>query len=354
MPEEMLPDLVITGIEYLEDAPSPQILVHYANRGGAKAEGFSLSRPYVQGVGPMIQSHPEYRKGLSLQPGEESSLLMELSPDLYGRYTISISIDEENTIREADETNNQFNKKIFIKQHSKSSEIAMLKAAFFDILLDMITESVGKIFDFFLPAGEFVSYLFKQKLYALIFRCPVNVMITDQYGRVIDDTGRIEIPRGEVQSTEELKVFYLPKGLAYTIKVEAYSPGSFSLSEIHATSNTTLSVREFKDIKVEKGTKATRVIKEGIEEQLMEIDYDGDGKVDREVTPSVTEISTKERAKWPLVPGGLIGIALLLIILAVKLYPRREVPVSRERICPKCGEVNRPDARFCKQCGAKL
>jgi ribosomal protein L40E len=96
------------------------------------------------------------------------------------------------------------------------------------------------------------------------------------------------------------------------------------------------------------------VIKEGIEEQLMEIDYDGDGKVDREVTPSVTEISTKERARWPLVPGGLIGIALLLIILAVKLYPRREAPVSRERICPKCGEVNRPDAKFCKHCGAKL
>jgi len=53
--------------------------------------------------------------------------------------------------------------------------------------------------------------------YILVVACPVNVTITDEYGRIINDLGTNQIPNASVYSGDELKIFYLPLNLTYVV-----------------------------------------------------------------------------------------------------------------------------------------
>ncbi|RCV64774.1 hypothetical protein C5S53_07210 [Methanophagales archaeon] len=57
---------------------------------------------------------------------------------------------------------------------------------------------------------------------------PVNATITDQYGRVIDDTGINEIPNARVVSVGAEKKFFIPSDLYYTVDIVAYDYGEFT------------------------------------------------------------------------------------------------------------------------------
>jgi len=60
---------------------------------------------------------------------------------------------------------------------------------------------------------------------------PVNAKITDQYGRVIDDTGINQIPNARVVSIGDEKKFFIPSDLDYTVDIVAYDSGKFTLSQ---------------------------------------------------------------------------------------------------------------------------
>ena len=60
---------------------------------------------------------------------------------------------------------------------------------------------------------------------------PVNAKITDQYGRVIDDTGINEIPNARVVSIGDEKKFFIPSDLDYTVDIVAYDYGEFTYGQ---------------------------------------------------------------------------------------------------------------------------
>jgi len=119
--------------------------------------------------------------------------------------------------------------------------------------------------------------------------CPVHVTVTDQYGRIINDSGTDEIPGASVTKDEEsdLITIYLNPNLVYDVYIEAYENGKFTLVELLQTQNEGFMVNLFENIPVVAGTKAEFKVIPTETERLLEIDSDGNGTIDEEREPIV-------------------------------------------------------------------
>ena len=119
--------------------------------------------------------------------------------------------------------------------------------------------------------------------------CPVHVTVTDQYGRILNDTGTAEIPGASVTKDEEsgLITIYLNPNLVYDVYIEAYENGRFTLMEVLQTQNGEFTMNLFEDVPVVTGAKAKLTVLPSETERLLEIDSDGDGTIDEEMEPSV-------------------------------------------------------------------
>jgi parallel beta-helix repeat protein len=124
----------------------------------------------------------------------------------------------------------------------------------------------------------------------LIFDCPVNITIIDQYGRVISDNGTNQIPNATVASTNETKYFCLPLDLTYNVIISAYDVGNFSLMIVRPIADSNASIDMYENVSVKFGTQATLEIIPYQMNQTMKIDNEGDGVVDELKSPSVSEI----------------------------------------------------------------
>ena len=131
-----------------------------------------------------------------------------------------------------------------------------------------------------------IDYLKNNNLNLIIFNCPVNVTIVDQYGRVLSDGGINEIPNARVEIVGETKMFYIPSNLTYTVNVDAYDYGNFSLALFTANEKITT----FSNISVNPNTEAVvRISPSSI--PTMDIDYDGDGNTDKQLISPVSNYS---------------------------------------------------------------
>jgi len=138
--------------------------------------------------------------------------------------------------------------------------------------------------------------VFYERIHTIAFACPVQIVITDEFGRSISDTGINNIPGASVSIDEitELIVFYLPPNLSYTVYVNSYDTGEFSVMEQLPLSDKETLVNIFANIDVMDQTKITFEVVEGETSRLLKIDYDGDGTVDSERNLDVnTIISTR-------------------------------------------------------------
>ncbi|RJS71737.1 hypothetical protein CW714_05295, partial [Methanophagales archaeon] len=122
----------------------------------------------------------------------------------------------------------------------------------------------------------------------LAIECPVNATITDQYGRIIADNGTNEIPNASMIITNETKVFYLPADLTYSVDIDAYDTGTFNFTRVSPVGND-ISITKFEDISVTESTKVSVEIVPNVTNYTMSIDYNGDGKIDEEKSPDVSE-----------------------------------------------------------------
>jgi len=124
-----------------------------------------------------------------------------------------------------------------------------------------------------------------------IFKCPVNIEITDQYGRIITDIGINEIPGAYCDITDKRMIFYLPADLDYSTKVEAYEKGVFGCAAAYSIETGITEMITFdEDVTVDANTTAQ------IEGTSMEIDYDGDGVFEKTITGSTDIIYHTELA----------------------------------------------------------
>ncbi len=122
----------------------------------------------------------------------------------------------------------------------------------------------------------------------LTFHCPVNVTITDQYGRIISDDGTDEISDADMLITEDTKIFYLPADLTYTTEIDAYDTGAFNFTRLSPIGND-ISITKFENIQITSSTKASVDIEPGVTDYTMSIDYNGDGTTDEVKSPDVSE-----------------------------------------------------------------
>ena len=122
----------------------------------------------------------------------------------------------------------------------------------------------------------------------LIFECPVNATITDQSGRVISDEGINEIPDASMILTDEVKIFYLPADLTYSVGIDAYGSGTFNFSRVSPVGND-ISITKFENVPIASNTKASVEIEPDVTDYTMNIDYNGDGVTDEEKSPDVSE-----------------------------------------------------------------
>ena len=149
---------------------------------------------------------------------------------------------------------------------------------------DLLQNEIDKLIN------EINSNLYTKGKKWISIYCPVNVRITDQYGRVIDDMGINEIPDSEVIIIGDMKIFLVPSELNYFVNVNAYDPGDFSFTQINPLTNEYASLISFVDIPISQNTKATFDISSANPDFIMEIDYDGDGSTDEIKAPDIIDI----------------------------------------------------------------
>ena len=183
------------------------------------------------------------------------------------------------------------------------------------------------------------------KLLLLEFNCPVNVTIKDQYGRIINNQGVNQIPDASVDVIGEEKTFALPTDLAYTIYVEAYSSGSFSLDGLFFNGSTTIPAIAFENIAISSSTKVeSSVIQPNSIDFLLNVDSDGNGSIDYQKLPDILG----EILRVPSAPQDLqastntTSITLNWTASIPGTYPIAGYAIYRGRV--ECGESPVPFA----------
>jgi hypothetical protein len=139
----------------------------------------------------------------------------------------------------------------------------------------------------------------KQKKTMLSIECPINATITDQYGRIISDDGTNEIPDASMIITKEMKIFYLPADLAYSVDIDAYDSGTFNFTRVSPI-GTDILITKFENISVTASTKVSVEIEPRVTDYTMSIDYDGDGVTDEEKSPDVNETIDVEQNSYTI------------------------------------------------------
>jgi len=126
----------------------------------------------------------------------------------------------------------------------------------------------------------------------LHFACPVDIIITDTLGRIIDSYGNNEIPSAAIEVLGEEKIFHLPPDLNYVVEINSFGSGNFTLVETSPSGPSSISTNVFNRIPISDQTNAVLVVEVNNPSRLMLIDYDGNGTPDEGKIPDVTETTT--------------------------------------------------------------
>jgi len=151
---------------------------------------------------------------------------------------------------------------------------------------------INTIVDNFLH--ELIKLLHSHGLKLISVSCPVNVSLTDESGRVIADDGTNQIPNAKVIATDDVKLFFVPEDLTYSVNIDAYEEGNFTLTQFSSIGDKRANATEFNS-SVTPETKASILISpEKVSE--MKIDYDGNGMIDEEKKPvkEIIEVAIKK------------------------------------------------------------
>jgi hypothetical protein len=171
---------------------------------------------------------------------------------------------------------------------------------------DKLTKSIRDCID------ALKNYLTEHNLESIIFSCPVNATITDQYGRVINDGGINEIPNARIETFGDVKIFFIPADFIYQVNIEAYDSGEFTFGQISPIAGNAVSIVGFTDIPITENTKASVEVEPGVTDYTMSIDYDGDGVYEDNISPDVNEITEQTAYSLQLHTGwNLISLPVM-------------------------------------------
>jgi hypothetical protein len=127
------------------------------------------------------------------------------------------------------------------------------------------------------------------KHFEMLFKCPINITITDQYGRIISDNGTNQIPNARVISANGMTQFNLPLEFNYSVFMYAYDFGSFDLLIMQPLGNYSVLLNSYENVSVTLGTSAILELTPNLVNRIIKIDNDGDGNIDELRSPSASE-----------------------------------------------------------------
>ena len=182
--------------------------------------------------------------------------------------------------------------------------------------------AINVIVDNFLR--ELTKLLHTHGLKLISVSCPVNVSITDESGRMIADNGTNQIENAKVIATDDVKLFFIPDGLTYSININAYEEGNFALTQFSPIDSERANATEFNSSVTPKTKASILISPEEVSE--MKIDYNGNGTIDEEKKPvkEIIEVAPeKPTGEKPGIPGFVAIIAIAGLLAVAYLLRRR-------------------------------
>ncbi|MEM3697742.1 MAG: PKD domain-containing protein [Candidatus Bathyarchaeia archaeon] len=140
----------------------------------------------------------------------------------------------------------------------------------------------------------------------LVFGSPVNVTITDQYGRILSNTVS-EIPGASMEycNVTHTITVYLPADLIYTINVTAYDEGNCTITNITPLSEKALTFSGI-TFDVILNTLAQFELNPNTAEYILQIDENGDGIKDYELEPETRSYQIAETMIYEILIDGQV------------------------------------------------
>jgi len=127
----------------------------------------------------------------------------------------------------------------------------------------------------------------KQRI--IIFDCPVNITITDQFDRVVSEIEN-QIPDAQFEYfvATDTKIFWLPSNLTYNIRLNATAYGNCTMSQITPTESDYRT--DFSTVSFNLTAETSAIFQLGpySANYTLKIDDNSDGLIDRELAPDET------------------------------------------------------------------
>jgi parallel beta-helix repeat protein len=143
--------------------------------------------------------------------------------------------------------------------------------------------------------GEYKKYLADViKLRASVFKCPVNVTITDNYGRIISETEN-QIPGASFVyfNATDTKIFYLPSDLTYQVQLNATDYGNCTIGQITPTESVYETAFSQAAFNLTSETVAQFDLLPYDANYTLKVDENGDGLIDYEIAPEMEILTTE-------------------------------------------------------------
>jgi virginiamycin B lyase len=133
-----------------------------------------------------------------------------------------------------------------------------------------------------------------QETRASVFKCPVNVTITDSYNRTISETEN-QIPGASFEYSEETdtKTFYVPSNLTYHVELNATAYGNITILQISPTENPYEIGFSRAEFNLTSQTRAYFDLFQRDTNYTLAVDENGDGLTDFELAPDVDLLTTE-------------------------------------------------------------
>lgn len=133
--------------------------------------------------------------------------------------------------------------------------------------------------------------------YAVSIGCPVNITITDQFGRITNNNGLNNIPNTYILKIYNITIFFIPENLTSNIKINATDEGRCSILKSIVESENNVSIIGKFNIPLTEMTKINLTLNFSTLNYFIYVDSDGNDIIDEVYT---SDFSTIQYCDYPI------------------------------------------------------
>ncbi|MEM2738450.1 MAG: CARDB domain-containing protein [Candidatus Bathyarchaeia archaeon] len=169
-----------------------------------------------------------------------------------------------------------------------------IKSIYIDEPAPYISDVIKKIIE------DFIKAIIEHGKRIISFGSPVNVIITDEYGRKISqDLNEIPGAYVEYYNFTETKIFYLPANLTYMVSISATDYGNCTITNIMPLSHASLAYSQL-TFNLSPSTTSYFSLHPDTSDYYLQIDEDLSGTIDQQITPETAYYQITETKDYPI------------------------------------------------------